>query len=327
MRSAKDTKAVFRHCVRVEQHNDCLIPYRFEAEALGRFAAAEHPGARYGRGAAGITLDFWTDATVVLWQCSVLNELTYGRLEHFDVWENGVFVASIEWDGFSPIRYPRRIPGRGRVTIYPPILYELAFSELEFGEWEPVELEPARLLILGDSIAQGLRGTHPSLGLSVALARELGMDYLNLAVGGAFHNELIVGTAPEYAPDRILVHLGTNDVNRMDAPDECAGRIEDCYADIVKRWPGIPVDVITPVWRSEFANGSVLGKQRLDYACMVRDQMVLAGKKQGFAVYDGMKLSPNSTTGLSDHCHPNDLGFQLYLIGLLNAMRGDESVT
>lgn len=317
-----DMKEVFRHCVRVEQCKGRLIPYRFTAKALADFDAVGHPGARYGPGTAGITLDFQTDASVVSWQCEVLNELTYGKLEHFDVWENGVFTASIEWDGFAPIYYRRRLSGHGRVTIYLPILYELAFSEMDLGNWEPVKPEPTRLLILGDSIAQGLRGTYPSLGLSVALARELGMDYLNLAVGGAIHDERIVGTAPEYAPDRILVHLGTNDVNRMDALDECARRIGSCYTEISDRWPGIPVDVITPVWRSEFANGSALGRQRLEYARAVRDQMILAGSKHGFSVYDGMKLSPNTTAGLADHCHPNDLGFQLYLMNLLKVMRG-----
>lgn len=188
-----DMREVFRHCVRVERRDGRLIPYRYPAEALARFGAAGHAGARYGPGAAGITLDFQTDAAVVSWQCEVLNELTYGRLERFDVWEDGVFTASIEWDGFAPIHYRRRLAGRGRVTVYLPILYELAFSEMDLGSWEPVEPEPARLLILGDSIAQGLRGTHPSLGLSVSLARELGMDYLNLAVGGAIHDEMIVG--------------------------------------------------------------------------------------------------------------------------------------
>ena len=314
-------KNAFRHCIRVEQKDGRLIPYRFEAKALERFAAAGHAGARYGPGSAGITLDFWTDTPVVSWQCEVINELTYGKLEHFDVWENGVLADSIGWDGFSPIHYRRRTSGRGRITVYLPILYELAFADMDFGSWEPVKPEETRLLILGDSIAQGLRGTHPSLGLSVSLARALRMDYLNLAVGGAVHDDLIVGTAPEYRPDRIFVHLGTNDVNRLDPPEESLARIEGCYEDISNRWPGIPVDVVTPVWRSEFSNGTELGGRRLECAKAIHGQMMRVGEKMGFTVYDGMKISPNSMVGLSDHCHPNDLGFQLYLHGLLSAMQ------
>lgn len=108
----------------------------------------------------------------------------------------------------------------------------------------------------------------------------------------------------------------------MDAPDDCARRIENCYVEISARWPGIPVDVITPVWRSEFFNGSAPGARRLEIACAVRDQMILAGNRRGFSVYDGMQLSPTAAAGLADHCHPNDLGFQLYLMNLLKAMRG-----
>ena len=321
-----DIKNVFRHCIRVEEKNGRLIPYRFEEDALKKFASAGHAGAKYGPGCAGITLDLWMDAPTVSWQCEVQNELTYGRLERFDVWENDVFVSSIEWDGFSPVRYQRRVSGHGRITIYLPVLYELAFSNIDLGRWEPVQSEKTKLLILGDSIAQGLRGACPSLGLTVSLARAMGMDYLNLAVGGAIHDELIVGTAPEYSPDRILVHLGTNDVNRMDPLDESFNRIESCYAEINDRWPGIPVDIVTPVWRTEFANGSILGRRRLEYAYAVRDQMMIAGKKRGFSVYDGMRLSPNSSVGLADHCHPNDLGFQLYMGKLLKAVQEKDTV-
>ena len=316
-----DTEKVFRHCVRVERHENGYVPYRYEADALKKFAEIGHPGAKYGPGSAGITLDFFTDAEEVSFQCEVLNGLTYGKMEYFDIWENDTWVESMEWDGFRPFKYNRRIQGYGRVTIYLPILYELSISDLNLGNWEPVKQEDKKVLILGDSIAHGLRGSYPSMGLSVSFARELKMDYLNLAVGGAIHDEMIVGCAPEYSPDRILVHLGTNDVNRLDSLETCRSRIRTCYADIARRWPEIPVDVISPVWRLEFFNGSELGKRRLGYACQVRDLMFEEGEKCGFSVYDGLKISPNSAQGLADHCHPNDLGFQIYLSRFLKEMR------
>lgn len=315
-----DYRQLFRHCIYVEERNGCLIPRRYDASALEKFSVSSHPGAFYGPGCAGITLDFYSDAGEISFRCSVLNELSYGRMEHFDVWEDGLFTESIEWDGFAPVRYRRRKPEKSRLTIYLPILYELAFSDFHLGSWEPVQPEEKKLLIIGDSIAQGLRGAHPSLGLSVSIARALGMDYLNTAVGGEYHRPDLADMLPDCTPDRIFVHLGTNDVNRLDNPEYSMERIRSCYAGIRNRWPDASVDVITPVWRTEFANGSELGKKRLEWAVMTRNQMIKAGAETGFAVHDGLLLSPNARMGLADHCHPNDIGFMLYTQNVLRVL-------
>ena len=312
-----DYRQLFRHCIHVEERNGCLIPRRYDASVLEKFSVSSHPGAFYGPGCAGITLDFFTDAAEIFFRCSVLNELSYGRMEYFDVWEDGLFTEAIEWDGFAPVRFRRRKCETSRITIYLPILYELAFSGFQLGNWSPVEAEDKKMLIIGDSIAQGLRGAHPSLGISVSLARALGADYLNTAVGGEYHRADLADMLPDYAPDRIFVHLGTNDVNRLDAPEVSMNRIRSCYAGIRRRWPDALVDVVTPVWRTEFSNGSELGVQRYAWACMTRDQMKEAGEEAGFAVHDGLLLSPNSRHCLADHCHPNDLGFVLYTQNLI----------
>lgn len=316
-----DYRQLFRHCIHVEERNGCLIPRRYDVLALEKFNVNSHPGAFYGPGSAGITLDFFTDADEISFCCSVLNDLSYGRMEYFDMWEDGIFTESIEWDGFAPVHVRRRKRDRSRVTIYLPILYELAFSDFQLGNWSPVEGEEKKLLIIGDSIAHGLRGAHPSLGLSVSLARELGMDYLNTAVGGEYHRPDLVDVLPDYAPDRIFVHLGTNDVNRLDPADVSMERIRSCYAGIAGRWPGVPVDVIGPVWRTEFSNGSEIGKKRYIWACMTRDQMMEAGREVGFKVHDGLLLSPNVRECLADHCHPNDLGFVLYVQNVLKNLQ------
>jgi len=315
-----DHKRIFRHCLRVEERNGCLIPRRCDASAIEKFSVIAHPGAFYGLGCAGITLDFFTDAEEVSFCCCVLNELSYGRMEYFDVWEDGLLTDSIEWDGFAPLYYRRRKRERSRITIYLPIMYELAFSDFRLGNWTPVESEAKKLLIIGDSIAMGLRGAYPSLGMSVSLAREWGMDYLNTAVGGEYHRPDLAEVLPDYAPDRIFVHLGTNDVNRLDDPEYSMERIRGCYAGIRARWADVPVDVVTPVWRTEFANGSELGKKRYEWAHMTREQMMAAGREAGFAVHDGMALSPNLRGGLADHCHPNDMGFMMYTRNLLREL-------
>ena len=315
-----DYRQLFRHCISVEEREGCLIPRRYEASAIEKFTRDGHPGSFYGPGCSGITLDFSTNADEIAFRCSVLNDLSYGRMEHFDVWEDGLYTASIEWDGFAPFRYRRRKRECSRVTIYLPILYELAFSDFSLGSWLPVEPEEKKLLVIGDSIAQGLRGAYPSMGISVSIARALGMDYLNTAVGGEYHRGDITDTLPDYAPDRIFLHLGTNDVNRLDPEDISMLRIRACYDAIRRRWPGVPVDAVTPVWRTEFANGSQLGRKRLAWADMTRDQMMQAGAEAGFTIHDGMRLSPNARTALADHCHPNDLGFMLYTQNLLREL-------
>lgn len=80
----------------------------------------------------------------------------------------------------------------------------------------------------------------------------------------------------------------------------------------------------TPVWRTEFSNGSKLGEKRLAYAQMVRDQMFAAGAKFGFRVHDGLAFSPNARALLADHCHPNDQGFTIYAQNLLPILKDKE---
>lgn len=316
-------KEIFKHCSYVEERNGLYIPRRYTDKQIEVFTQMNHPGKGYGLGCAGMTLDFYTDASEISFQCEVLGELTYGRMDHFDVWEDGIFTETIEWDGFKRINYQRRKDKESRITIYFPVLLYLGFSEFQLGNYRVVKEEKPKLLVIGDSITHGLRGSMPSLALVPSLARSLNMDYLNTAVGGEYHRPGLTKNLPKYTPDRILIHLGTNDVNLLDPPQICEKRIIDCYREISECWTGVRTDVITPVWRTEFSNGSKIGEKRFAYTKFVRDQMFAVGEKFGFRVHDGLALSPNARALLADHCHPNDQGFTIYAQNLLPLLKDE----
>lgn len=314
-------KEIFKHCIQVRKRDSLLIPRRYSDTQIKVFSHMDHPGKNYGLGCAGITMDFYTDAPEISFQCEILGEMTYGRMEHFDVWEDDVFTESIEWDGFKRISYRRRKKQESHIIIYLPVLLYLGFSDMQLGNYRTVSSETAKLLVIGDSITHGMRGTMPSLALVPSIARALHMDYLNTAVGGEYHRADLINNLPPYSPDRILVHLGTNDVNRLDPPEICKNRIYDCYKEIAARWPGVRTDIITPVWRTEFSNGSTLGVERLAYTKLVSHQMFTIGAEFGFRVHNGLLLSPNTRALLADHCHPNDYGFLLYTQNLLSVLK------
>lgn len=315
-----DYRGLFRHCIRVEVRGEEYLPYRFEPSALEEFRKMNHAGAGYGACCAGIALDFWTDAAEISINVSLKNGLTYGRMECFDIHENGRWSDSIAWDGFTPLRYRRKEAGKGRITIFAPVIYELGFSNFQIGNWQLVEAEPHRIMLLGDSIMQGLRSLHPCCVFGTLLAQYLDMDYVNFGIGGEYHRPALAESIPEYHPDRILLNLGTNDVNMLETDATYKERIRGCYAGIAKRWTGIPVNVITPVWRTEFYGGSALGDQRLACAKNVRNIMIEVCHEFGFVPHDGLLIAPNTALGLADHCHPNDLGFALYALNLAKVM-------
>lgn len=313
-------ECIFHHCVRVERIGDAYIPYRYTRRDMDYFIRTKHPGDIRGCCASGITMDFITGAPVISFRAELISQMAYGLQACFDIYEDGVFTASVASDGFHRIEYVRRGTGRGRISVYLPVIYEMRFSDFDLGDWEEAPMPQKKLLVLGDSIAQGLFGARPSLAMVPEIARTLDMDYLNLSVGGEYHRgNIVCEAAASYRPDRIFVHLGTNDTHRMEDPDYSLDFIDEAYDAIERQFPGVRVDSATPVWRTEFDVQAPDPQYRLSKAIRVRDRIMSACARHGYRAHDCMKISPNCAALLADHCHPNDLGFQIYARRLVEA--------
>jgi lysophospholipase L1-like esterase len=195
------------------------------------------------------------------------------------------------------------LPGRGlrRVTIYLPHLRELRLQALELAEparFRTVEETRPRLLIMGDSIAQGMTTSSPTRAYGTAVARAMQMDYLNIAVGGAVMNGNVAEAAAELPWDLALVAFGVNDCNQEVGLEAEARQTERTLQALTAT--ARPVVLFTPLpWPGR-------GHKNLD--AYVDCQKNVAARFPGVTVLNGYDAVGIDQENFIDSCHPNDLG-------------------
>ena len=163
---------------------------------------------------------------------------------------------------------------------------------------------PRRLLCLGDSITQGTAAVQPTCSYPVLLARHWGCDLLNQGVGGHVWDPLALADPPAYAPHRITIAYGTNDWQRGVTAAALADHV-GAYLDRVRAlWPGVPVAVITPLWRTGETQS-----QRAGTLADVRAVIARSAAPTGAQVIDGAALLPAQAWWFPDGVHPSDAGF------------------
>ncbi len=195
------------------------------------------------------------------------------------------------------------LPGQGvrRVTVYLPHLRELRLLSLELADqavFRTVAETRPRLLLLGDSILQGMTTTSPSKAYATAVARSLNLDYLNLAVGGAVMNGEVAEAAVELPWDMALVAFGVNDCNQQVGLDAETRQTEKTLRALTAT--GKPAVLFTPLpWPGQ--GDKNLGEY---IAC----QKKVASQFPGVTVLDGYDAITIDQENFIDTCHPNDLG-------------------
>jgi len=104
--------------------------------------------------------------------------------------------------------------------------------------------EDTRLLLVGDSMAEGL-GPHLK-----SLSTEQGVPYVGAGVRGStvsdwVHSLWLESTLHEFQPNLILVSLGTNDAFTNYSPEQVAGHVRELLAkmpsDAEVVWIGPPL--------------------------------------------------------------------------------------
>lgn len=182
-----------------------------------------------------------------------------------------------------------------------------------------------RWLIYGDSITQGMTSSLPHLNVAGRCTRMLGVDALNLGVGGACADVELAATIPDYEYDVVSIAYGTNDYNGNVPVQTYQANVTRLVAALRAKRPGRPIVVITALtWHEVKAvndNGESLQDFRDALSCLPRDfeEVVLV---------QGNDLVPDEVGFFVDNVHPNDEGFERYAAGLLpylhEALRSDE---
>ena len=287
-----------------KENGGYLEAYRFSDEQL-----EAHPvGNPYHYrllGAAGITLEFKTDADKFGFDYIVKNIAFWDSV---DVFVDGIMHHSVAIDTiaaretkFGKGHFEFALPeGKNKkVCVYFPTDCTLFIKKLEiFGSYSAVKKDKAkRVLWLGDSITQGYGSQLASYGYVSVAKRILGWNILNQGIGGyGFFSDILHPLEGKF--DRIMVAFGTNDRLKPEFHDNIDAFLEK----LSKLFCDIPVTVISPVWR--------LDMEGINEA---RDYLVKACEKYPlFDVIDGTTLMPNAKPYLYDHVHPNGIGCEYY---------------
>lgn len=252
-------------------------PSRFSAAQLRALGSvrAWHPGLYRQMAActAGVTVEFTTDA------CTATLELRMGEVprgtlgalddvrRHTGVEPPRVDVVSVDVDGrhlgplspgekdllsidlADPDALELPLPGLGEprhVRVWLPCLVpcELRSVHADGSFVEPVPARP-RLLVLGDSIAQGFCADDPARTWPALLADHLGLDLVNQGVGGQVFQPGTVPAAEVPDAAAVVVELGENYRFEPCGAAAVARDVRALLGEVAAAWPEAPTWVLT----------------------------------------------------------------------------------
>lgn len=249
----------------------------------------------------------------------------------YDVYVNDNYLASI--DNFSHLELPHNYNlgeytlgthdksfdlgvGDKTVTVYFPWSVSTAVEEICLDDDSFVEptIELPKMIAFGDSITQGYDVLRPSKHHINRLAKALGYEVYNKAIGGeVFYPELALAK-DEFEPSIITVAYGTNDWSNLDY-DVFAQNCEQFYNNLRNTYPDAKIFAITPIWRKDkdeyrkFGDFSLVQDKICNVVEAINNAYVICG-------YDFVPHDEKYFTDL--RLHPNDNGFDYYFNKLYN---------
>ena len=144
--------------------------------------------------------------------------------------------------------------GEKEVLLYLPWSSRLTLSDISLDDGAfviPVKPEK-KMLCFGDSITQGYDASYTSNSYIARLARYLGVEEFNKAIGGEIFCPELAATKESFTPDLITVAYGTNDWSKTKSPEEFKANCKGFYENLAKNYPDTPIYAITPIWRQSY---------------------------------------------------------------------------
>lgn len=310
----KDLRELFKGCIDVHESEKGLLPLRFRKERLLKYEQC--PVKPYARCPVGVRIDFITDEQEISFSYFV-RKLFYEPIV-FDIYENGCFTEAVKGQPNSTkgqVNYRRRKVEPSRITIYLPATAELELSDFHVGRACKIDTSNKKLiLVLGDSISQGLFGTFPSISWVPIVARHFDYEFLNLSVGGdRFDPDWLDEGICQ--PNLIIVALGTNDYS-FEKDDKVIHKLVcEYFTKLESIYQNSKIIVVTPPWITDMLDK---GKEtEFERYCMLRSFIAKEAANRGYNVIDGFSLIPHMQEFFADIAHPNDLGFSQYAINII----------
>ncbi|MBE7058801.1 MAG: SGNH/GDSL hydrolase family protein [Ruminococcaceae bacterium] len=315
-------KKLFHACVDVEVDEHGYRAKRFTKRQYEVYATK--PWCCYPRCTAGVYMEFITDAEEISFDY-YFSYLFFPQVI-FDIFEDGVYMDFIrEQDGSNSghIVYRKKNPGKVCLKIYLPYNGETYISNINFGDFKTTkDRRERKLLVYGDSISQGLMGTHPCMSYVPLVADAIKADYLNLSVGGDLYDPEMLDPKVPFKPTVIIVALGANDLIFNGKYNSIKKNIENFFAKLRSIYPDAVINVITTIWQTDIENDDTeKARKKYELFKKMRAKIKKEAEKANCNVINGLEIMPHIPAYFTDHAHPNDLGFLQYALNVLRDLK------
>ena len=256
------------------------------------------------------TLEFVTEAERIAFDYKIL---WMGSPDSFETAVDGLitdirYVKELKKEGRLAFSLPK---GKKRVTVYLPADATVLIRRFETDAGVTPAAKNEKVLWLGDSITQGFGPLRSGLTYVSVANRLLNYDILNQGIGGYVYDKHSLMKMEGYAPEKIIVALGTNQYGSktMDAVEEYYETLTGIYGS------AIPILCVSPLWRGDSPEGI---PTLVSFCEKVKR---IAGSYPNVSVVDGFRLVPHLPEYFLDNLHPNCLGAETYGRNLVEAIR------
>ena len=328
-------RAITVGAVDFAETDDYLQPYRLTA-AQREFTRYEERYYNRGMAAAGICFCFETDSLSLSLEMECLNTAVRDYFS-FEVFADDRLVGYL--DNFPEEGLPSQFYhltelarpegifsktfdlGEGQKTVrvnFPwSKIVRIRSVSLDDGAFVVPVKKDKKLLAFGDSITHGMDAYRPSQRYIAQLADFLKADEYNKAIAGETYCPGMAACRDDFIPDYITVAYGANDWS-LKSRETLACNSHQFYENLLKHYPGVPVFVITPIWRADCEQYRPFGLFADVEATIRRSAAVFPQIR----VIRGYDLVPHDTQYYVEaNLHPTTEGFAHYGKNLCEQIR------
>lgn len=306
-------KKIFKGCLDVKKNSLGYFGVRFSETQLKYFKnLGEHYEIRSLCGAS-IYLEFINKSNKIQIKFNANN---YARNNFsIDIYKN---------DSFLENKYYGKNIKNGVITIMDEEVgnkYEIYFpntcswyiEELE-GKVEEIKVENLKkVLVLGDSISQGMETLNPSITYVNLLKKIKKWNILNQSIGGLEFDSKTIEKIKNFNPELIIIALGTNDILKTIEIEKKYKEIEKYINKIKILYKMKEIVIITPI--------PILNKKYEKNNIKLQEKLNEIGIKNNYKVIFGKELIIKDKKFYFDkEIHPNELGFTMMSLNLVNKL-------
>ena len=309
------------------EENDKIIFHRFTKEQE-KIYLDMRPQLTQIYSTAGIVLSFNTDSNFLELNVSV-EEATLRKFFSFDVFENGNLIGYLDNLGlkkktdylkgdYSLGDFKKRFElhsGEKNIVIYFPWSVKSMINELIIDDgafFEPAKPKKT-LLVFGDSITIGENVIRPSNRYCSRLAKSIGAQEFNKAIGGEHYCPFLTKTKENFTPEVIITAYGTNDWAHG-SRDDFLNKCSEFFKNLSDNYPTAQIYALTPIWRKDYTDEKAFGP----FNSVNKEIVAITKSFKNITVIDCFDTVPHNERYYSDRrLHPNDEGNKYMSAGIL----------